>query len=676
MISRETIQKILETAVHAPSGENSQPWKFVVEGDQIKIFNIPERDESLYNVDQKGSFVAHGALLENILIASSVAGYKASYKLFPDNSDKNLVAIVSFFESSPREEQLYPFITKRSTNRKPYEVKPLSEQQVSELINVSQEIGGGIVKFITDRNKIEQLAEAASANEKVMFSNKYLHNFFFTHINWTENEEREKRVGFYIKALEMPAPAQKAMKLFKHWPIMKVLSKLGLANKIAQENTKGFMASAAIGAVLGDGDTPSDYVATGRLMQRLWLKATKMGLSIQPLTGALFLYKNMAKRESNKFSANQIEILENANTTIKAAFDVQKKTIAMMFRIGHGDAPTARSMKLAPIILNGSEKTEPTKKNPEVLTTRKGIINHILADLKILENNPSFHNKYAIRENIAFFEAIKSVPNYIKWLVQKAGKLDRTKLLELTDFPFPKWDREMHRKLIEMEKKDFPGLVAPLVNRVTELILAKKDRFIGVGLGCGGMEVERQVIKKLLEKNHPHQVVLIGVDKSPVTHEVARENLREVEPHIDIHEIENLNSSSLENLLKGDKHRHIVILCKNDIFKLPEHFPPQFFDVIYHSLFKHHLMGNHKAEMDSVVTSLRKCGLEYDGFKNWPIIIPQTLTGWSHPAFFNAEIFSNFRFLEKHELMKIYSGLKLSFFKRTGTYLLEHRHEG
>ncbi|MEK9174992.1 MAG: hypothetical protein AAB795_00195, partial [Patescibacteria group bacterium] len=75
-------------------------------------------------------------------------------------------------------------------------------------------------------------------------------------------------------------------------------------------------------------------------------------------------------------------------------------------------------------------------------------------------------------------------------------------------------------------------------------------------------------IKKLLEKNHPHQVVLIGVDKSPITHEVARENLREVEPHIDIHEIENLNSSALQNLLRGDRHRHIIILCKNDIFKL------------------------------------------------------------------------------------------------------------
>ncbi|MEK7193695.1 MAG: nitroreductase family protein [Patescibacteria group bacterium] len=28
MIPRETIQKILESGVQAPSGSNSQPWKF------------------------------------------------------------------------------------------------------------------------------------------------------------------------------------------------------------------------------------------------------------------------------------------------------------------------------------------------------------------------------------------------------------------------------------------------------------------------------------------------------------------------------------------------------------------------------------------------------------------------------------------------------------------------
>ena len=90
---------------------------------------------------------------------------------------------------------------------------------------------------------------------------------------------------------------------------------------------------------------------------------------------------------------------------------------------------------------------------PKIPSSRKEIIIHILKDLEDLRSSSSFHNTYALEENIAFFEAIRSIRTYIVWLIKRAPKLEREKLLELTDFPFPRWDREMHRKLVEMEKK-------------------------------------------------------------------------------------------------------------------------------------------------------------------------------------------------------------------------------
>jgi len=83
----EDIKKILEAAVHAPSGENCQPWRFEIRDGEIRIFNLPERDQSLYNYGQMASYVAHGALIENILIASSAFGYRARTNLFPQEND-------------------------------------------------------------------------------------------------------------------------------------------------------------------------------------------------------------------------------------------------------------------------------------------------------------------------------------------------------------------------------------------------------------------------------------------------------------------------------------------------------------------------------------------------------------------------------------------------------------
>ena len=67
----ETIKKIINYAVWAPSGDNSQPWKFSLKGNQVSIFNLPEKDNPFLNFEQKGSYIAHGSLLENMNIIAS-----------------------------------------------------------------------------------------------------------------------------------------------------------------------------------------------------------------------------------------------------------------------------------------------------------------------------------------------------------------------------------------------------------------------------------------------------------------------------------------------------------------------------------------------------------------------------------------------------------------------------
>ena len=84
---------ILNHAINAPSGENCQPWKFKITNNQIYIFNIPERDQSSYNFKQKGSLVAHGALIENILIISSVIGFDTKVTFFPEKEKSDLIAM-------------------------------------------------------------------------------------------------------------------------------------------------------------------------------------------------------------------------------------------------------------------------------------------------------------------------------------------------------------------------------------------------------------------------------------------------------------------------------------------------------------------------------------------------------------------------------------------------------
>src|SRR3990172_12416210 len=196
---RDTIQKILEMAVYAPSGDNSQPWKFVAKDNEIKIFNIPDRDNFYLNFRQSGSYVAHGALIENIVITASQHGYKADISLFPDSQNNDLVAVIKLTQTSPTEERFYPLIKERVTNRKPYENKKLSEGQKRSFLNAPEEVGGeGKIILVDEEDKMRLIGEASSAMEQIALETDFLHKLFFGDIVWTEEEE-QKSADFISK---------------------------------------------------------------------------------------------------------------------------------------------------------------------------------------------------------------------------------------------------------------------------------------------------------------------------------------------------------------------------------------------------------------------------------------------------------------------------------------------
>lgn len=84
------ITDILNAAVSAPSGDNCQPWRFVVRDNVIFLYDIPELDTSLYNWNSISSLLAHGALLENIKISATNFGYSAFIDTAPFGEEKHL----------------------------------------------------------------------------------------------------------------------------------------------------------------------------------------------------------------------------------------------------------------------------------------------------------------------------------------------------------------------------------------------------------------------------------------------------------------------------------------------------------------------------------------------------------------------------------------------------------
>ena len=343
------INKIIESAIIAPSGENCQPWRFEIAGQKILLFNCPERDQSAYNWEQRASLVSHGAAIENMAITAHQLGQTLDIKLFPDSNQPNLVATLEVRlagDSARSSDSLYPFLEKRCTNRKPYAVSAsLPPEEKQDLEAGSSE--SVTITILDDKTKIGEIAMAASVGEKVLFENRRLHDFFFGHVSWTKQEDEEKRTGFFIETLELPLPAKVGFKLFKHWSALNIANKIiGASKVVAKENAKNYTASSGFGAVSVNSKRPEDFIAVGRVLERAWLTATKLGLSFQPVTGVIWFQRRLENGEGDWFSENHKNLIGEAYRKIFSAFGLQNsQTLAMMFRVGRSTPPSARSLR-------------------------------------------------------------------------------------------------------------------------------------------------------------------------------------------------------------------------------------------------------------------------------------------------------------------------------------------
>ncbi len=341
------IEAILKAAIAAPSGENCQPWQFKVRGNEILVYLLPERDQSLYNFGHLASYMAIGAAIENLLIEASRQGVAAEVSFFENILEANVVARIALTTNQTTPDPLAKYIPLRATNRKPFKKIPLSHEEILALRSAASDRKGSQVLLTDNRDEIAALGKVGATNEEVMLSNKQLHAFFFDHVNWTKKEDEEKKIGFFIDTLELPPPARLMFKVFKRWGVMKQLIRIGFHRIVGKENAATYAKAGAIGALVTAGDTPIDFVQAGRTMERVWLTATSLGLQFQPITGILYFYLRLKAGDRGAFTIDQQKQILDAYEKAETIFAAQGKTISFMFRVGRGSPPTARSVRFS-----------------------------------------------------------------------------------------------------------------------------------------------------------------------------------------------------------------------------------------------------------------------------------------------------------------------------------------
>lgn len=283
-------------------------------------------------------------------------------------------------------------------------------------------------------------------------------------------------------------------------------------------------------------------------------------------------------------------------------------------------------------------------------------IKQILSDLESLKSHPDY--KGGVRLNIEFFNAIRHPFSYLWWLISRAPKLrkDRDRIVELADLPLTRWQKELLETLSWFEVwalRILRPIGKQIIQELERLKKVKKEPIVVASLGCGGMELERQMLYQLVRMRFKSPLIFIGIDYSPAVPGVITSKFANLVSKglLEVRTIFHLGAAEL-NELKADavSKKFLVVLLNADAFQLNE-LAPDSFDLVYHTRLRHHLTLEEGRRLDELAIHLAPKLMELDDLFSISGIIIMSIFLWRFPALLNGGILSSLRDFSKKELL-------------------------
>lgn len=343
---KEELTQIAGAGILAPSGDNCQPWKLYYDGTKLHLINLPERDTSLYNVGDIASFIAFGAMIENMNITAQSLGYIPSVTVFPKGGRSRLVASIGFDKGQTVNDPLLPYIPQRCVNRKPYQRKQLSQPVTDSLQKAAGERKEARLCLIEKGKEKNLLANILALNDRIVFENEKLHDFLFTHIRWSKDEIETSRDGLSIHSLELGAFQSRFMKVLSSWKIVQFLNRVGFSRFVPMQSCQLCKGASALCILSYAGTGPGSYLNGGRALQRIWLTAASLGLSLHPMTGLIYLIHTLSSGGEGLSNDHKKMLLRSFDTLKELCPLGANESYIMAFRIGYADPPSDKSLRV------------------------------------------------------------------------------------------------------------------------------------------------------------------------------------------------------------------------------------------------------------------------------------------------------------------------------------------
>ncbi len=329
--NKSVIHEILDMARWAPSGDNTQPWRFEIKNsNQVRINILSEKEFNLYDYAGVPTLFSIGCLLETIRIAASK--YQLQMKWSYQQNDGQQFVDVTFSKGKLETDPRVSFITHRSVNRTPLHTAAIDAQSLEKLAScLDSDIKLKIYNKLTDRWQFAKINSLATKIRLSIPETYEIHKAILADHNYA-------KYGVPITCVGASPPTQKLMRwAIKSWQRIEFMNKYlaGTATpRLEMDIVPGLNCFGHFTFTKEDFDD-KDHLAAIRIgmnIQRFWLTATMLGIAIQPaLAPQMFAY--YARNKIN-FSSHPSALTLATKLNEKLSEKVAPENLCFVGRLG------------------------------------------------------------------------------------------------------------------------------------------------------------------------------------------------------------------------------------------------------------------------------------------------------------------------------------------------------
>lgn len=267
--AQDQFRCMLDHAVFAPSGHNTQPWLFRLGADHLDL--IADRTRGLPVVDpyDRELTISCGAALDHLVTAGRHYGKKVTVEVSPDSTDADLLArcrITDEVTPSASDNALFESIPHRRTTRTKFENRELPEDVSERCIELAEQLGVELT-LITDSAERSEIADLVAEGDRIQFADP---RFRRELASWVHSRRGSSHDGMSGTGFGMPDFLSPIGAL--------VIRTFDLGNGVAAGDQEKIVEGSPTLAVFSSpSDTLPHWLATGQALSRVLLALTDAG---------------------------------------------------------------------------------------------------------------------------------------------------------------------------------------------------------------------------------------------------------------------------------------------------------------------------------------------------------------------------------------------------------------